>query len=242
MRIITNHQKVQRNRRIAQYSFFATLALLILGLFVTNAAPQNPILIFAPLLVLPIAIAATFYSVRMANLWLREPRPETTLADQLKGLSSKSVLYNYIFPARHVLITPQGVFTFTIRPQDGKFTIEGGKWRKQGNLFSRFMTLFRQDTLGRPDLEAEREAREVQALIDRIAPDSGVQVEPVVVFTSPYASFEVIDAAMPVLYASTKSKPNLKTFVRDLKQREKSVSLTEDQIAALEEAVGYTGE
>ncbi|MBN2469953.1 MAG: NERD domain-containing protein [Anaerolineae bacterium] len=242
MRVATNHTKIRRNRRIAQYAFFATLALLILGLFVTNAAPNNPLLLLAPLVVLPVAIAATFYSVRMANLWLREPRPEKTLDEGLKGLSTRAVLYNYVLPARHVLITPQGVFTFTMRPQEGDFVVENNKWVKKGNAFSKFMTLFRQDTLGRPDLDAQREAAEVQKLVDQVAPDSGVVVEPVIVFSNPYATVEVIESPYPVLYANPKQKPNLKTFTRDLKKREDPASLTDEQIAALEKAVEYVPE
>ncbi len=242
MRVATNHTKIRRNRRIAQYAFFATLALLILGLFITNAAPQNPLLLLAPLVVLPVAIAATFYSVRMANLWLREPRPEKTLDEGLKGLSTRAVLYNYALPARHVLVTPQGVFTFTMRPQEGNFVVNGTKWIKQGNAFSKFMTLFRQDTIGRPDLEAQREAVEVQKLIDQVAPDAGITVEPVIVFSNPYATVEVVESPYPIIYANPKQKPNLKTFARDLKKRQDTASLSDEQIAALEKAAGYEPE
>jgi hypothetical protein len=242
MRIVTNHQKIRRSRRTAQYAFFATLALLILGLFVTNAAPQYPILFAAPLLVLPIAIGATFYSVRMANLWLREPRPETVLDAGLKGLGTRDVLYNYFPPARHVLITTQGIFTFTMRPQDGNFVIDGNRWVKQGNAMSKFMTMFRQDTIGRPDLDAARDAAAFQKLVDQVAPEAGVTVEPVVVFSGQLVSFEVRSADLQVLHGSPKEKPNLKTFIRDLKKREKATGLTDEQIAALEVAMGVPPE
>ncbi len=242
MRIVTNHPKIRRSRRNAQYAFFATLALLILGLFITNAAPQVPILFAAPLLILPIAIGATVYSVRLANLWLREPRPEVMLEAGLKGLGTRDVLYNYFFPARHVLITTQGIFTFTVRPQEGNFLIDGNRWVKQGNAFSRFMTLFRQDTVGRPDLEAAREAAAVQKLVDQVAPESSITVEPVVIFSGQAVSFEVRNADLLILYGNPKEKPNLKTFARDLKKREKAASLTDEQIAALEAAVGVPAE
>lgn len=242
MRIVTNHKKIRQNRRIAQYAFFGTLALLILGLFVTNAAPSNPVLLLAPLVVLPVAIAATFYSVRMANLWLREPRPEKILEESLKGMSTRAVLYNYALPARHVLIMPQGVFTFTFRPQDGTFTIDGNQWRKQTNALGRFMTIFRQDSIGRPDLEAQREAASVQEVLDKAVPDNNITVEPVVVFSSDAAIFEVINAEMPIIYGASKQKPNIKTFGRDMKKREEVISLTDEQIEALEETLGLSAE
>jgi len=238
MRVVTNHKKIRRNRRLAQYAFFGTLALLILGLFVTNAAPSNRAFLLAPLLILPIAFGATVYSVRMANLWLREPRPEAVLAANLKGLSTHATIYHYTMPARHVLIAPQGVFTFTLRPQDGSFVINGSRWSKKGGFFSKLLTFFRQDTIGRPDLEAQREAAAMQRLIDQVAPDSGVQVEPVIIFSSPAVSLEIIQSDIPILYGDLRQKPNLKTFLRDRKKQGEAVTLSDEQIAALEAAVG----
>ncbi len=238
MRVIINHKKVRRNRRLAQYAFFGTLALLILGLFVTNIAPTNPLFLLAPLLVLPIAFGATMYSVRMANLWLREPRPEAVLASNLKGLSTRATVYHYALPARHVLVAPQGVFCFVLRPQDGAFVINGSRWSKKGGFLSKFLTFFRQDTIGRPDLEAQREAAALQKLIDQIAPGSGVEVEPVIIFSSPSVSLEVIQSDIPVLYGDPRQKPNLKTFLRDRKKKGEVPTLTEEQLAALEAATG----
>ena len=145
MRVVVNTRRVRRNRQIAQYAFFVTLGVLILGLFVTNAAPNNPILLIAPLIVLPVGVIATIYSVRMANLWLREPRPEDVLQQGLKGQSTRAVLYHYFLPTRHLLLTPQGVFSLTIRPQDGRFTVKDDRWRRHGSMMSQFMTFFRQD-------------------------------------------------------------------------------------------------
>ncbi len=72
--------------------------------------------------ILPIAFITTIVSVRMTNLWVRQPRPEVVIREGLKGLSNKSVLYSYYhFPARHVLICPQGVFAMVTRFQDGRY-------------------------------------------------------------------------------------------------------------------------
>jgi hypothetical protein len=242
MRVVINQKKIRRNRKIAQYAFFITLGVLIIGLFITNAAPSNPVLLLAPLVVLPIAIGATMYSVRMANSWLREPRPEAVLKQALKGISSRSVLYHYALPANHVLITPQGVFVFVLRPQEGHFTISGKKWSRRGGMFKKFMTFFRQDSIGHPDTEAMREAAVLQEVLDRVLPDSGVTAEPVVVFSSPYAELEVIESTMPVVSADPKQKPSLKSLMKDAKAREGVVTLDQEQIEALEAAAGITEE
>jgi hypothetical protein len=242
MRVVINKKKVARNKQIAQYAFFITLAFLILGLFVTNAAPTNPLLFFAPLVVLPVALAATIFSVRMANLWLREPRPENVFDQNLKGLSSRSVLYHYLLPARHVLVTPHGVFAFAIRQQEGDFVINGSKWQKKGGALSKFLTFFRQDNVGRPDLDVQDEVARAQKFIDEIAPDSKVQVEPVIVFTSPLANLEIVESAIPIYNADPKQKPNLKTFIKEIKGRENPVTLNAEQIKALDEALEITKE
>ncbi len=238
MRVVINQRLVRRSRRIAQYSFFVTLAILVAGLFVTNATPatNNPLLLLAPLIVLPIAMAATVYSVRMANLWLREPRTEDVLQRGLKGISNRSVLYHYALPARHVLVAPQGVFTFTVRPQDGRFRVDGTNWTREGGAFSKFMRFFRQDNVGNPHRDALRDAAAIQQLVDQVAPESGVTVQPVIVFTSPQAEVEVSESPIPVVHADTKKRPSLKTYLRDVKKENNHATLSAEQIEALERA------
>src|SRR5215207_4056948 len=130
MRVETNSKLVRRNRQIAQYLFFFSFGVLLLGLFVTNqqaaSMQANDLLLggILPSLVVLLAFITTITSVRMTNMWVREPRPEVALREGLKGLSNKSVLYNYYhLPARHVLIAPQGVFVITTRFQEGRFTV-----------------------------------------------------------------------------------------------------------------------
>jgi hypothetical protein len=244
MRVVVNTRRVRRNRQIAQYAFFVTLGVLILGLFVTNAAPNNPILLVAPLIVLPVGVIATIYSVRMANLWLREPRPEAILQQGLKGQSTRSVLYHYFLPARHLLISPQGVFSMTIRPQDGRFSIKDDRWHRYGSMMSQFMTFFRQDSVGSPHLEAVRDAARTQQLLDKVLPDTGVVVQPLIVMIGPLVEVEVEESSIPILYADSKKKPNLKTFFKDIKKGEEAAptSLSDEQIAQLEQSLGIASE
>ncbi len=238
MRIVTNERLIRRNRKIAQYAFFITLGLLFLGLLVTNIAPSSPLMLIAPLIVLPVALGATFYSVRMANQWLREPMPEAIIQRGIKGVSSRSVLYNYVLPAHHLLVAPQGVFTLTIRPQEGTFRVEGERWSRKGGILGKLLAFFRQDMLGDPNYAAMRDAEKIQVLLDKTVPGSGVKVQPVILFTSPRAQVEIIDPVIPVLYADGKRRPNLKGYLKDLKKQGDQPTLNETQIAALESAIG----
>lgn len=240
MRVETNNKLAQRNRQIAQYSFFFALAILIGGFILTNqqfASPQTTteniaLVALLSTLALPIGLIATLFSVRMTNLWIRLPRPENIIRDGLKGLSNNSVLYNYFhIPARHVLVCPQGVFVFTTRFQDGSFRVNGDRWETRGGVLSGLLRAFRRDNLGNPTRDAHQAAAHLQTIMDTIAPD--VKVQPVVIFVDPRARLEIENPTVPVIYGGEAQSPNLKTFMRDMRAA-KHKSLTVDQLRDFE--------
>jgi hypothetical protein len=242
MRVETNLKLAQRNRQIAQYLFFLSFGVLIVGLFVTNAQVTNVdadgflLGVLLPSLVLPVAFILTMLSVRMTNLWVRQPRPEVAIREGLKGISNKSVLYNYHFiPARHVLIAPQGVFAMVTRFQDGRYTVEGDNWKTHRNAISRLFSVFRMDSIGNPTLDAIDAAERVRKIIEPIAP--GVPVQPLIIFVDPRAQVEMLNPTVPVLYADRKRDPSLNDYMREL-AKEKRPTLTPAQIEAFEAASG----
>lgn len=240
MRVETNERLAHRNRQFAQYLFFATFGILILGLVFINqqaTAVTDDNLLVVTLLqatVLPVAFITTIVSVRMTNLWVRQPRPEVAIREGLKGISNRSVLYSYYhFPARHVLIAPQGVFAMVTRFQEGNFTVEDDRWRTRKTALSRVMSLFRFDSIGNPTADAQRAAAHVETLLKPIVPD--IEVFPVVVFVDPKADVTVIKSKVPVVYPSGKRAPLLKDLLRDY-GKEKHMPLTPEQIEAFEAA------
>ena len=249
MRVVTNKKLARRNRKFTNYLFFGTFGALILGFVVINASlftggVPDSLTVFAQSAVLPVAFVLTVISVRMTNLWARHPRPEKAIEDGLKGLSNKSVLYNYYhFPARHVLICPQGVYAIVTRWHDQEFTLRGGKFRSHRGIISKFFSLIRFDGVGKPFRDAEFARQQVQGALDDIAPD--VQAQPLVVFVDPSAQLHFEDEpSLPVLHADTKKTPNLKDFMRDAKRRLDAeagesgglMPLDKDQIKAFEAA------
>ena len=251
MRIVTNKKLARRNRKMTNYLFFGTFGALILGFVVinaslfTNQAPDMLTLI-AQSAVLPVAFVLTIISVRMTNLWARLPRPETAIADGLKGMSNKSVLYNYHhFPARHVLICPQGVFAIVTRWHDQAFSFRDGKFKSKRNILSKLFSAIRFDGIGKPIRDAELARDILQRRIDEVAPD--VQAQSLIVFVDPAAEIEFeTEPELPVLYADPKRSPNLKTFMRDAKRQLADpdgkasnaalMPLSDEQIAAFEAA------
>lgn len=247
MRIVTNKKLVKRNRQIASWLFLGTFALLIGGFifinytFFTGTTPQAW-LILVQAITLPVALILTIYSVRMTNLWGREPYPDKAIEEGLKGISKKSVLYNYYhMPARHILIAPQGVFAITTRWHEGEFTLEGDKWTSHKGTMSRFFSAMRMDGVGDPMKDAENAAKHVQKLFE----DSGtdIEVKPLIIFVSEKIEIDITDPTIDVLFTNEKQKPNLSEYMRELNRQQKDnmqqkvmLPLTDEQIEAFEDA------
>lgn len=240
MRVETNERLARRNRQLAQYLFFATFGILILGLLFINqqatTVTEDTVMTVTLLqaAVLPIAFITTIVSVRMTNLWVRQPRPEVAIRDGLKGMSNRSVLYSYYhFPARHVLIAPQGVFAMVTRFQEGHFTVEENRWKARKSIAGRIFSIFRFDSVGNPSDDALRAAAHVQKLLQPIAPD--IEVHPLVVFVDPRAEVVAIKPSVPVVFPSGKRAPLLKDVLKDY-SKDKNMPLTPEQIEAFEAA------
>jgi hypothetical protein len=250
MRIVTNTKLATRNRSIATYLFVATFIVLIGGFFFVNqslftqedTATINPTTLLLQVLVLPIAFIMTVISIRMTNLWARQPRPEVVLAESLKGLGKKSVLYNYHhIPTRHLLICPRGVFAIVTRWHEGRYSVENDMWRTQANAISRALSALRRDNVGNPSQEAIQAAEHAQKLLAKYAPD--VKVQPLVFFLSPRAEVTVDEASVQVTFAEgSKQKPTLKDYLREIartaeqssRKTTSTMPLSDEAIAAFE--------
>lgn len=240
MRVVTNSKLANRNRKWAQYLFFASFGLLILGLFVTNrqlVADQSANLlldVILPTAVLPVAFIMTIISVRMTNLWARQPRPELAIEEGLKGIPPKTTLFNYYhFPARHVLICPAGVFAIVTRFQDGVHSCNEDRWRTSRSFLGRLASFFRFDSIGNPSADALRAAEHVQSVFKSSQID--VEVKPLVLFVDPRVVLNVKDPVVPVCHSSTKHALSLKDYLYDL-GKDKKFPLTQDQVDAFAKA------
>jgi hypothetical protein len=240
MRVETNDKLVRRNRQLAQYLFFFTFGFIILIFLLMNQLASSIETVDVALawglqvVVLVVVSISTFLSVRMTNLWVREPRPETALREGLKGLSNKSVLYNYYhLPARHILIAPQGVFAITAKFQHGRYSVVGDQWKTHRSAIGRFLSAMRFEGIGNPTQEALRNAAHVQKLLQPIVPD--IEVQPLIVFVDPRATITITDPVVPVLRAQDKLEPGLRDYMRDVGKHHR-MTLTPEQIKAFEDA------
>jgi Nuclease-related domain len=225
MRIETNQQLIKRNKRNANYLFFFSMGVIGLALFanttVINTSDTNTLNLISIFLwiALPVSLVSTFTSINLTNQWVRPPRPENAIPDGLKGLSKKSVLYNYYhMPVRHVLIAPQGVFAIVTRFQEGNFTVENDKWKGQRGPLSFLTTFMRRDAIGNPTEEAQKAAAHIAKLLEKDFP--GLTVNPLIVFVHPRATVtEIGENSIPILYTDEEKTPNLRDFLRDRLQQ-----------------------
>lgn len=250
MRVYTNHQRIKNNRRVAQILFFISLIVLIGGLVLTNLIPPtSTLLLFVPCLVMPIGLGTTWISVRLTNQFIREPHPEDAILAGVKSVGQGSVLYNYLFKSNHVLVSPEGVFTFMTRFQQGPIKVDGIRVKdfRANDPLGKIFTYLRQEQLGDIYKLAEVEATEIQLLVSDVAPD--VEVSPVVVFINPRIRIEIIEPELPIVVAAAlkhdKRVPTLKSLMREAR---KQGTLSTDQVEAIQKrlnqelAIAETGQ
>lgn len=242
MRVVTNVPLARRNRRWAQVLFFISLFLLIMGFIAINAPlfidfDEEVVMgltLLLPILILPLAFVFTVLSVRYTNQWVRLPRPEIVMPENLKSTGKEAVLYNYYhLPARHVLICQQGVFAIITRHQDGKVEVNGSEWKMRRGVLASFAALFRLDGVGNPTADAQKAADYVQQFIDPIAPE--IKVQPLIVFTDPRVNLTITQPDVPVLHAQSKRAPNLNDYLKAIPKHVRK-TLMPAQIEAFEAA------
>lgn len=246
MRIVANDKLIRRNRKTATRLFFFSLVVLLFGFFVANAPLfgmgdtedlSSQLYLLGMPLVLIIGFTSTMISVRLTNLWIRQPRPEMIISEALKGAVNKnSALYHYLhFPARHVLIASQGVFVLITRFQDGKITVKGKKWRVNKGPIGALFTLFRLDGIGNPNLDADQAVSYIRHLIQEY--DETIPVNPIVVFVDPRVKLTIEEPVIPVVHADSKLKPNLRDYIKGLPELPQlSGKALEDFVTEFEQA------
>jgi len=165
--------------------------------------------------------------IYFANRWVKKPRPEALIDEELKSRNNQFAVYHYLLPEDHVLLTPGGVVVLEICTLDGNFSYRDGKWKQKFSM-SRAMRFLVEEGLGDPIAQAQAGARRIRALIAEKV-DGEVPVDSLVMFTSPHADYEVESPPIPVIQPDKLSKR--------LPQRPKLPDTVTAQVkAALDEA------
>jgi hypothetical protein len=239
MRVVSNAALIQKRRSQAQMIFFASFGVIGLFLLLTTrlANLQYLSLTVIQCILFPALFSVILFAARLSNNWIREPLAWEAFQSALRGISTDAVLYHFVLPARHVLISPQGVFVLYPMLQDRTILVEDDYWALPGGLIGTFMAFMRQEQLGNPPKAAQREAQRLQKWLDANMPGHMVQVRPVIVMTSPRAKVDIKgEQTVPVTFSDPKLSPNLKDYIKTVKDE---TTLTPEQIEALDNEFIY---
>ena len=158
MKIIKNEKLIKRNSIIGQWTSILALAVLGGGMYMSFANPADTQLVTYSIIALVVGFILTQVGMYMGNRWGRSPRPDEKIDAELKGLPGDYTLYHFVTPASHLLVGPAGVWTLLPYRQRGVVTYTKNRWRiGNGGFLQAYMSIFGQEGIGRPDLEADGE-------------------------------------------------------------------------------------
>ena len=232
MKIIKDEKKIKRNGSIGLWISMVAFLILGGGLWFTTTNPTNPsmpLYAFGSFIVGFILMQVGTY---MTNRWGGKPSPDERLDAGLKGLSGDFSLYHFQSPASHLLVGPAGVWTIFLYRQRGIVKYEKNRWKvSSGGFLQGYMSIFGQEGIGRPDLEAEGEVAAIQKQLAKSLGEGEVpSVNAVLVFTNDDLDIQAEGA--PLIAVKLKG---LKDFIR---QKAKETKLSTTAIAKINTALG----
>lgn len=205
MRVIVNEPLIKKEATTARRIITIGLVLLFAAMLLSF----NPRSLLAAYLTMLLGILLLNWGAIRGNKWLRNPRADQELGKVLKGLNQGLRLYHYVLPTDHVLLSPAGLFVLLVKPQEGQISCHGRKWHHHFNLGRFLRTLF-EERLGNPTKQVQRETEKLQRFLAKHLPDSDVPIQPVIVFSHPKATLDIVEPVVPVMHIGT-----LKAYLRN---------------------------
>ena len=206
MKIIENTKLIDRNKKIAKYSSYATFAFIALSFYFSRKSDAASMIytLIALLLCMVVWQISMYFTAR----WGAKVCPHEMISSALKGLDDKYTLYHYATPVSHLLASSNGLWIILPELAGGKISYSEGKWKQKGG--STFLKIFGQDSLGRPDAESLLEINDLQKALDKkgIQIDPGL-IKPLALFFNKKAELSVNDAPIACI-PSDKAKEFLR--------------------------------
>jgi hypothetical protein len=199
MRVYTNEALIKSRAKLGKRASLIGLLVLLAG-FVISLMSSIPYSFYISLACLVVGFAVSNIGVYNANQWVREPRADQALVQGLKGLSGKLALYNYTWVVPHVLLTPAGIGLFLVKSQEGKVSTSGGRW-KQAFSARRLFSFFGADPLGHPERDLAMLEATAKKDLTRTLPGVDVPIRSAVLFASPKVELTLDNPAVTVLTA-----------------------------------------
>lgn len=197
MRVTTNAKLIQRRGRLGMIASLSGIAVLAVGMF-ASFNQRSQLFVWIPLAALALGFVLAQLGSYNLRRYGRSPRPDQILETAMKGFDDRYHLYAWTLPAPYVLLTPQGVYTFTTRDQTGEISVNGATWRARFSL-TRMLALFGQEGLGNPTTDAQSQAAKLGNWIKGKRPDVETEVRPLIVFIDGRAKLDIHEPTVPVL-------------------------------------------
>ena len=231
MKIIKNEKLIKRNGLIGQWTSIGALVVLGGGMYLSFSNPANPQVVTYSIIALVAGFILTQVGMYMGNRWGRSPRPDEKMDAGLKGLPGDYTIYHFVTPASHLLVGPAGIWALIPYRQRGVVKYVKNRWRvSNAGFLQAYMSIFGQEGIGRPDLEAEGEISAVRKLLMKNLNEGEIpSVQAALVFMHDEVDLQVEDAPLPALKIK-----QLKDFMR---QRAKEKPLSQMQLSAVKAAL-----
>jgi hypothetical protein len=182
MVILRDEKRIKRMTFLAKLFSYGGMAVLLGGLALVFILEGYEQVIWLQLGALFIGWLAAQVGIYLTPRYVRSPRPDEVLDEALRKVARNGRLYHYLLPAPHVLLTPQGVIVFNLRPNVGKITVDEDEWKQSGGFFRR---LFGQEPIGNPTKEVEKMVEAMANYIRKNAPSvNELPIGALIVFTT----------------------------------------------------------
>lgn len=204
MKIVTNEPLVAKRKKQANVVSLSAMGLLIGGLVWNltsiNDSEFNILKFYGILTVLMLGFVMSSISANLVNRWVRAPRADQSLADTLKGLDNKNVLFNYTTPVPHILMAQNKIYIITPKHMDGQISVDQDKWTRNWS-WMRVLRGFAEESIKSTTVEAERNVHLFNKFLEGHLPDESesLPIEPLIVFTHPKVDLRVNDSSITAL-------------------------------------------
>lgn len=232
MKVRTDAALIASRQRIGRWTAFSGLAILLGGLVVSFRS-QTPAMIGVTYGALVLGMFLSSIGIYLADKWVQEPRADQALENTLRGFDDRYILYNYVLPAEHVLLTPYGLLVLVVKRHGDTIRYVDNAWKHEQPLLKRVQGLSR-ERLGDPIRQMEDAIEKLNDLIGAALPEreADIPVEGAVVFTHPDVNLDTSGAPVDVVHVK-----KLQSYVRrvDKRQRRLNEEVLQELEAVLDE-------
>lgn len=227
MKIASNTKLITRNQKIGRYTTLAAIAVLGIGLYISISTPDAFSWSLGAML---LGFFLSQFGMSYSSKFGKSPRPDESIVASLKGLEDKYTVYLYNSPTNYLVVGPAGVWVLLPYYIGGTITYNADKkrWKQKGG--STFMKFFGQESLGRPDLEADYGIKDVRNFLQKNLPETDLpEVKAALIFYNTKVNLDVEEAPLPAMMGE-----KVKDFFR---KRAKESSVPQDMVTLIQKTL-----